>query len=421
MQLSLNGANRSREATRKVPAFSKQWEPGSRLHCFYRTYIDDDTGRRELLAGACWGHKVQDMKAFGVKTTFIPSLCDFDQDGKPIGRPDILWRFSHLAPYFTKGQQLAEEDAINKRNFPNESLRRDALKKVEEKYDKNSLSGIKPVIGRAQMLITVEVVVVPYKDDKPDFDVPVIACQPISGRLATRLDAILRDARYAPADGEEFLEVEWDFPLEDGNKAQSGQAAVPAGVPEQYRMSTQFPELYEKVKARFSDVSTDSDMVRKRATSGVKESVIEQAIRSYAFMNIAGLEGCSYDEDTLTNVMGSADVIDHLDLARSLNNPVFTERLEKELAELKAAEADVEIPPVEEQAPDLASAATATEAPAPTTTEAGEETPAEQPNKPSPTIEGLLAQQAATAPTDPAEDMSQSLDDVDLSSFSTQQ
>lgn len=393
MRLSLNGANRSREATHKVPAFSKQWEPGTKLRCFYRTYTDEQTGRRELLAGACWGHKVLDMKSLSVKTTFIPSLCEYDQDGRPVGKPDILWRFSHLAPYFIKGKQLAEEEAIQSRQFPNEALRREALNKIAEKYDKDNLQGIKPVIGKAQMLITVEVVVVPYKDDKPVVDVPVIACQPVSSRLAKRLDSILHDSKFAPADDEEFLEIEWDFPLEDGNKAKSGQAAVPSGVTREYRMATQFPTEFEKVALRFPDVSNDSDMVRKRATSGVKESVIEQAIKSYSFMNIDGLEGCAKDEDTLENAMQSADVIGMLDLKRAINEPLFTQRLEKELEELKGR--DMPMPEVDESAP----------------TEA-----AEAP-KAAPTVEDLLQQQAANAPKDAVESMDSALDDVDLGAF----
>lgn len=404
MQISLDGANRSREATQKLRMFSKQWEPGNTYRVFYRTYKDVNTERRQMLAGAVWGHKVNDMKALSLKTTFIPSLCEYDADGNPIGHPDILYRFARLAPLFVKGQYRRREDELSAKDYPSEALRRDALRKLDEEYDtKNKLQAVKPVIGRATMLITVEAIIIPYKDDKPNFDIPIIACQPVSTALAKRLTMILNDSKNAPIDDDEFLETEWVFPM-DTNKAQSGQKVVPTGVDSKYSMKEQFPDEYAKVKLRFGDVSSDSDMVIKRATSGVSEAAIRQALTTYSFMHSDDLQYCVHDDELLDNVMNSADVIMELNIARAIKEPVFTERLNKEVAAIQHMEVPVPqetdtVPEESVNGDDAASVAP------------------EQVVPEAPTIGGLLAQQAAMTPGE--DSLDSVLDDVDLGAFQT--
>lgn len=403
MQLSLSGAVQSKEATQKLRMFSKQWEPGSTVRAYYRTYIDEDTGTRQLLAGACWGHKVNDMKALGLKTTFIPSLCDYDENGDPIGKPDILNRFSRLAPMFIEGEKLHKLKEAEIKEYPSETLRRDTIRKIEEEYDtKNNRKAIKPVITRPTLLIVLEVLVVPFKDDKPQMDAAVVACQPVSNKIAKQLGAILDNKKYKPVGEDGFLEVEWAFPM-DTDKGNSGANVVPVGLDEKYSFETQFPEEYVKLKNMFGGVATDSDMVRRRATSGVAEAAIRQAITTYSFMNSNNLGYCM-DDDTLTDgVMRSVDLIKELDVARAVKNPVFTERYTKAIQEV----VETDLPkPVETTQQENVS----TQIPASTPDPA-------QTGSPAPTLDNLLDKQSTMGDA-PDED---ALLDVDLGSFAPPQ
>lgn len=397
MRLSLGGALQSREATQKLRMFSKQWEPGSTLRAYYRTYVDEDTGTRQLLAGACWGHKVNDMQKLGLKTTFIPSLCDYDENGDPVGSPDILNRFSRLAPLFIEGEKFHRIQEAERKTYPTEALRRENIKLIETDYDvKNNRKAIKAVISRPTLLITVEVLVVPFKDDKPTMDAMTVACQPLSNKAAKQLDAILRNKRYAPIDETGFLEVEWAFPM-DTDKGNSGAAVVPVGLDEKYAFRTQFPDLYPQLTSAFNGVADDSEMVRRRATSGVSETAIKQAITNYSFMNSESIGYCMEQDDLSENVMKNVDLLKELDVARAVSNPVFTERYNQALAE----RVNDDLPVPEEIANPTASKP---------------ETPVQESQAgAAPTITDLLSRQSQ----DPDVSMEGALDEIDLGAFST--
>lgn len=412
MQLSLAGALQSREATQKLRMFSKQWEPGSTLRAYYRTYLDAESDTRQLLAGACWGHKVNDMKALGLKTTFIPSLCDYDENGDPIGQPDILNRFSRLAPMFIEGEKLNRIRECEGKVYPNETLRRDNIKQIENDYDtKNNRQAIKPVVSRPTILITVEVLVVPFKDDKPQMDAAVVACQPISNKIAKQLDGILHNKKYAGVDSEGFLEVEWTFPM-DTDKGNSGANAVPVGLDTKYAFWNQFPADYPQLKAMYAGVAEDSDMVRRRATSGVAEAAIRQAIINYSFLHSTDLAHCMQDETLTDGVMRSVDLIKELDVARAISDPLFTERYNEAIQQTVATDLPKPDEAVEQPTQE------ATPATAPEQTAVQEATPVQQPESQAPTINSLLSQQAAT---NGEENMDDVLDAVDLGAFAANQ
>lgn len=410
--VSLSGALQSREATQKLRMFSRQWEPGSTLRAYYRTYIDEDTNMRQLIAGQCWGHKVNDMKKLGLKTTFIPSLCNYDENGDPIGQPDILNRFSRLAPLFIEGEKHHRIREAEQKEYSNETLRRTTIASIEEEYNtKDNRHAIKPVISRPTLLITVEALVVPWKDDKPQLDAAVVACQPVSNKLAKRLESILRDKKYAEIDENGMLEVEWAFPM-DTDKGQSGAAVTPQGLHDQFCFRNQFPDQYPRLINLFGGVAEDSDMVRRRATSGVSEQAIKQAITNYSFMQSESLGYCMEDDNMAENLMKHVDLIKELDVARAVKEPMFTERYQKALQSVVATdlpapnEGNMSTAPIQ-VTPATTPAQTAAPAPAPAV-----------PTTPAPTIDSLLAQQAAIPDMPDMEDEG-TLDGIDLSAFST--
>ena len=157
MQLSARGAQRTKDESKKLQMYSKQWLPGDTLRVFYPIYWEN--GKPEIAVGAVWGHNVSDIKKLGLKTAFIPSTTEFDENAMPIGQPDIPYQFSQIARVFVNGMKAAEEEAVAKKNWPTEAARKDALKSIEEKYDaKNNTKAVKPIIGKAMYYITTEVV-----------------------------------------------------------------------------------------------------------------------------------------------------------------------------------------------------------------------------------------------------------------------
>ena len=211
MRISARGCQKTRNDSKKLGMYSKQWSPGDTLRVFYPIYWED--GQPEIAVGALWGHNVSDIKGLGLKTAFIPSLTEF-RDGVPVGKPDLTYQFSLIAPVFVAGAKLQEEANILSKKFPTEAARKEALKTIEEKYDsKNNMSAVKPIIGRAQYYISTEVVSFKFNNGIYDKESIALSSAPLSGQTIDRLYAILNDPKYRPAEGEERLEVEWKYPV----------------------------------------------------------------------------------------------------------------------------------------------------------------------------------------------------------------
>lgn len=384
MQLSLSGAVRERKGTKKLAMYSKQWNPGDTLHVFYRVFKEEDTDRYAYLAGACYGYPVSDIKGLGLHTTFIPALCKINSDGQPEGKPDILWRFSKLAPNFVRGRKARDIANVMSKNVQ-ESMRVQLLKTVEDNYDtKNNPNAIKPIIGKLTRLIVLEAIAVQYKDGVPNFETLPTCMQPMSDAVADKLNAILVNPRYQPEDGEEWIEIEWQYPL-DNNKATSGRKAAPNGVESQYRMKNQFPEKWLEVKAAIDGMSTDSDMVAKRATSAVSEARIITALGNYSALHSEDLDSCALDDELMDSVKNTIGVLYEIGAESSVTN-------EKVRALLMESQAD-------KNAMFLANDTTPVSAPAPATNVQGavaEEIKTPE-GAPVPTLNDLVKEDAAVA------------------------
>ena len=212
MILTARGAQKTREESKKLSMYSKVWLPGDTVRVFYPVAKID--GVWEIIVGAVWGHSVSDIKGLGLKTAFIPSLSQFDESGQLIGNPDITYRFSNIAKAFVEGQKAKEEAAAMAKNWPTESARKEALKKIEDKFDaKNNMKAIKPIIGRIQYMVTTEVLAVKYANKAPQVDSAVVVSAPLSGQTIERLYAILNNPKYFDVDGDfAYLEIEWVYP-----------------------------------------------------------------------------------------------------------------------------------------------------------------------------------------------------------------
>ena len=136
-------AQKTRQESRKLDVYSKQWLPGDTMRIYFPVFQHD--GMWDIAVGAIWGHKVNDFKEIGLKTTFIPSLTEIDQEtGTPIGPPDVTYQFSQIAGIFVAGMKDIEYNKLQSKNWPNESARQEALRKHEHDYDtKNNMQAHK--------------------------------------------------------------------------------------------------------------------------------------------------------------------------------------------------------------------------------------------------------------------------------------
>lgn len=334
MQLAARGAQRTRDESKKLSMYSKQWLPGDQLRVFYPIFWDDN-GEPQIAVGAVWGHSVSDIKGLGLKTAFIPSTTEFDENAQPIGIPDVTYQFSQIAKVFVNGQKAIEEKQVMNKNWPSESLRKEALKTIEDKYDsKNNMKAVKPIVGRAQYYISTEVVSVKIANGAPVEESIALSSAPLSNTVIDALYMIMSDEKYAPQPGDTFLEVEWKYPV-NAEKSQSAKDAKPAGLTAEYRFATQYADMYAKLESIFGQVAKDSETITRRATKSVDPNRVRQALTQYAFLNSEYLDvAVEEDEETL---LKHVDLVKELDLTRAISNEGLVQKITTAIAEMQAA------------------------------------------------------------------------------------
>lgn len=341
MQLSARGAQKTRNESRKLQMYSKQWLPGDTLRTFYPIFWSE--GKPELAVGAIWGHNVSDIKGLGLGTAFIPSTNEFDANANPIGLPDITYQFSLIASAFVKGQKATEEEALNKKNWPTEAAHREALLTLETKYDtKNNMKAVKPIIGRVQYYISTEVISIKYANGVPDKNTIAVTSCPLSNQTIDRIYALMDDPKYAPQEGEDWFEVEWKYPT-NPDKGKSAKDATPAGLTSEYRLSVQFPDAYATLLGMSSTVARDSESIQRRATRAVDPAKVRSALMNYSYMNSEYLD-CA-DEETSEQLIKHADLIHDLDLTKVLTNSELIDKITHAVETMNAmAPALIDVP-----------------------------------------------------------------------------
>ena len=365
--MSARVAQKTKNESKKLSGYSKQWLPGDTLHTFYPIFWED--GQPQLAAGAVWGFPVSDVKVLGLKTIFIPSSNEFNEDGQPIGTPDITYQFSLIARTFVEGKRALEEEAIMKKKFPSEAARKEALKDLEYRYDtKNNMSAVQPIIRRANYTISTEVVSVKMANNLPDPNTIAHTSAPLSNDLINTLYQIMETPRFAPQEGDNFLEVEWSY-VSDPNKSVSGRKSKPVGLTPEFRIQNQFPDVWPKIEGMMTNVSMDAQTIVRRSTRSVDLSKVKAAIAQYCYMNSECLDAA--DEQSTEILVRNAALLKDLDVIGILSNTELADKLNAELAE--AAQAS--IPASNPQLPEMEIPAAATPAPA-------QEAPAPEPAAP---------------------------------------
>lgn len=342
-------AQKTRQESRKLDVYSKQWLPGDTMRLFFPVFQHD--GIWDIAVGSIWGHKVNDFKGIGLKTTFIPSLTEIDQEtGTPVGPPDVTYQFSQIASIFVAGRKEIEYNKLQDKNWPNESARQEALRKHEHAYDtKNNMQAVKPAIARLSYFVSTEILCLKYVNGIPDVNSAAVVSFPLSDERLTKLNTILDDPKYQPADGDKFFEIEWKYPS-NPDKGQSAKASNPAGLTAEYRMAAQHPDQYKQISDKFNIISMDYQTITRRATRKVSEAKIKNALMQYTFANSEYLDACpADDEETL---LKHASLIHEMDCERALKNMELVDKIKAELAALPVTQP--------EHLPDLTQPAAAT-------------------------------------------------------------
>ena len=329
-RLSARAVQKTRNDSRKLQMYSKQWLPGDHMRVYYPIFWED--GRPEIAVGAIWGHPVSNPKELGLHTIFIPSTTDFDEGGQPIGQPDITYQFSLIAKVFIDGAKQAEEQAILSKPWPSEALRKEALMKLEADYDvKNNSKAIRPIIGKAKYFASTEVLSLKLVNNTPNTDTITITSQPLSNQTITRLYALMDDPKFAPVEGDEFFEVEWNYPA-SADKGESGRQAVPTGLTNEYKLETMFPDAYKQIQGRFDGVSRNAESIIRRAVRMVDPDKVRKALTNYTFMKSNYLDNAN--EENVDILVKHADLIHELDCTRSISNEELRQKIEQAITEM---------------------------------------------------------------------------------------
>lgn len=344
--MTASGAMQTRADSKKLGGFGQMWEPGDQGTVFYPVFVDEETGKTELLVGGIWGHQA-DPKALGLKTIFIPSLTDMDESGIPIGTPDITYQFSKIAKAFVDGEKQSKIDKVMSKNFPSEATRKGALDEIEKEFDtKTNMKAKKAVVGKATFLITTEVLYVPIENDVPQPEKARIVTQSLSDERIRKIYALINDSKYKPLEGEDYLEVQYTFPATD--KAQAGKTDPVGQVPE-YRLKNKFPEEWKQIETLLEGMPKNSETIARRNFSYRKfdEKQIKNALTSYAIMQSEYLE--HLQDDDVDKLVKNAEIMDKLSIVNTLSKPELVAKIDEELARIKKERGEAEPTPATEE------------------------------------------------------------------------
>lgn len=299
MRISATGAMKTKSSAQKKKSIGQKWKPGDSGIVFYPTFVDEN-GTVQLLVTAIWGHSI-DRSQINLKANFVPTLTEINENGVPVGTPDITYQFSRISKLFVDGMKRAEELKVMSKNWQGEKDRKLALDSIEHKYDtKTNPDAIGSPVKQLDYKILTEVVYVPLVNGVPKVDEAEAVMQDLSSGRIAKLLTVLRNPQYNTLSNN-FLEVQYNFPVQD--KKQAGQTD-PVGVNIGFHMSEQFPDEWKQVEPILAQIPQDSDVMLNHSWNSIKftEKEIKNALRSYAITNSEYLENLEDDsEERLLN------------------------------------------------------------------------------------------------------------------------
>lgn len=351
-------SKQSRDASKKCNTFNKAWQVGDKLSVFFpivwcpyyqdgeivmeqefdrfgQPVFNEDGSPKMVQSGIweipvydVWGHKVNDMKALGLKTTFIPSLTEvcggrpvkferdeygevvYDEFGLPSCTPvegDVTYQFSKIAPLFIKGMKQEELNKVYSGRFANDEFRRKALTDIETKYDTSkNMDAPKPIIDKCRLITVCEVVAVTV-DNGNNYKVDKAAnySYPLSDEKIDDLKAILNDRKYRPTDTDQtWFEVQMTFNGDSNDvrgRSQAGRNAHPIGLSKEFTMESVRPDLFEKIRSRVVSLPKSPSAIAQHTflMNRIPEQKILSALSYYIAANASYLDQIAEDDDMM--------------------------------------------------------------------------------------------------------------------------
>ena len=331
MRVSVGAVLKEKAESKKSMNFGKMWAPGSTGVVLYPFYKNED-GVFEPLIAVQKGHIVSDMKELGLNATFIPTLSEFDSEGNIIGSGDVAYQFSRIAPCFVAGQKEAEMDGIRKKDGIDETMRQTLFKKVEDKYSRDNMKGVKPIISPLTFYISTECVYIPMQNGQPEVKAARLVAQKLSDARIGKLMALAADEKFQPTQlpGTDIyvLEVQYSWPA--GDKGEAGRTD-PQGLVPEYRLEAKFPNEYKSLMSIINTLPRESETIARRNYSYTKisEARVRQALRSYAVMKTEYLDALNpvTDEEMITRIEKNASIINELQLTPAIHNTDLLDKI----------------------------------------------------------------------------------------------
>lgn len=331
MRMSARGAVTVASKAKKLRSFGKAWKVGDKGIVLYPLFHNEETNEADLLVAACWGYKVNDMNALGVKASFIPSNAEINDDGEPVV-PDVTSQFSRLAPAFIAGEKERKTRQIDSKAWPTPSAMKAASAQLENEYDvKNNPKAKKSVISRLQLYISTEAIYVPIVNGNPDWANAALYSQALSNDRISKLYAIINDSKFNITPDSRYLEVQYDFVATDGEKSTAGRCQ-PVGITPEYALKNRYPDDVAKLDALVSQLPDDSKIIMNHNYSyrKISESTLRAAYSAYAVMHSEDLD--TLPDDAKEQAVRSARIIKELSILPMVKDEALVNSINEELA-----------------------------------------------------------------------------------------
>ena len=340
MRLSASGAQHKKDEARSVSFFNSMWKPGDTLVAFYPAFYDDETGKWEQLVGATWGHKVNDMKALGIKRSFIPTTTEVEK-GVPVGIPDVTYQFARIARLAIDGQKQADINKVLGKNYKTETEKLAALKKVEDRFDtQKTKDAPKPVVGKLTYLITTECFVIQLTGDtldNLDFQQSGIVSQELSGDRISQISQFLNNPATAPTEDFPYVEVVYTFPP-SSDKGESGRKVAPQGATNDVSLRTKFPNEWPRIESECRRIADDSELIMARNYSYREMSLSElnKAFSAYAMEASEYFDSLAEDEDKVKQIAKCHSLLEEYNVLNNIKEEAIHAAIDELIAQEKA-------------------------------------------------------------------------------------
>lgn len=338
MNISMSDAQRSKDETKRINAFSKLWNKGETWMVFYPLGIfgEGEKQHADVIVNTTFGNKINDFNGIGIKRAFIPFNGEV-VDGAP-KHGCLANDFARIARAILKGDEQLEIEKAKKNKMLAKSAETLALKiaEIHEKY-KNE----RPSIGGFTKIITTECVGIKLNSEGvPDPQTAALASQELSADRIAKFSRILKDPNCKFTVDDKYLVVTYAFGVQE-RKQEAGNVD-PQGVKPEDRPEIKYPEIWNQFVHVLESMASDSTMIAKRNSNftPVDDDVLISALASYIVDKVESIEAVT-DAQALKGLKASIKTLKVLGIDELPNVDMSADEGEVKKAAEEEMEADV--------------------------------------------------------------------------------